>query len=233
VAAHADQGFTGTLGFRSDGVVELWDPVTGKTTPAQTVRRESSHTRVALDLPPSGSVFVVFRKTGQAAFAASAVPTRQVAVGGPWSLAFPAGWGTPASVRLDTLKSWTELDGPAPAKAFSGTAVYTAEFVLDTLAANACVELDLGRVEVIACVRVNGKAVGSVWAPPYKVDVSRAVKAGGNRLSVEVTSTWFNRLAYDAGLPEADRKTWTIKGPPRGSTLKPSGLLGPVTVNVK
>jgi hypothetical protein len=236
VAAHADQGFTGTLGFRADGVAELWDPVTGQTTPAPTPRRENSHTRVALDLPPSGSVFVVFRKTGKAAapaVARSAVPTRQVAVGGPWSLAFPAGWDTPASVTLDGLKSWTELDGPAPAKAFSGTAVYTAEFAIDALAANACVELDLGRVEVIASVRVNGQAVGTVWAPPYKVDVSRAVKAGVNRLAVEVTSTWFNRLAYDAGLPEAERKTWTIKGPRQGTDLKPSGLLGPVTVTVK
>jgi len=63
--------------------------------------------------------------------------------------------------------------------------------------------------------------------------VSRAVKAGVNRLSVEVTNTWFNRLAYDAGLPEAERKTWTIHGPAKGSALKPAGLLGPVTISVK
>jgi hypothetical protein len=235
VAAHADQGFSGTLGFRAGGSVELWDPVTGKTTPAQAVRREEAYTQVSLELPTSGSVFVVFRKAGKAAVptVASAVSARQAAVGGPWSLAFPAGWDAPASVKLDGLKSWTELDGAAAAKAFSGTAEYTTEFALDAPASNACVELDLGRVEVIASVRVNGEAVGTVWAPPYKVDVSRAVKAGVNRLSVEVTSTWFNRLAYDAGLPEAERKTWTIHGPEKGSALKPAGLLGPVTLSVK
>jgi hypothetical protein len=50
---------------------------------------------------------------------------------------------------------------------------------------------------------------------------------------VEVTSTWFNRLAYDAGLPEDKRKTWTISGPEKGSPLRESGLIGPVTLVVE
>ena len=58
------------------------------------------------------------------------------------------------------------------------------------------------------------------------------MRPGLNTLSVEVTSTWFNRLAYDAGLPEAERKTWTIKGPAKDVVLRPSGLLGPVTLYV-
>jgi hypothetical protein len=58
------------------------------------------------------------------------------------------------------------------------------------------------------------------------------VRLGVNRLTVEVTSTWFNRLVYDAGLPEAERKTWTISGPNKDAALQLSGLLGPVTVRV-
>jgi len=94
------------------------------------------------------------------------------------------------------------------------------------------VELDLGRVEVIARVLLNGKPVGTVWSPPYRLDITRMVKPGVNRLSVEVTSTWFNRLVFDAGQPEAARKTWTIKGPDKGAALNPAGLLGPVTLCV-
>jgi hypothetical protein len=236
VAAHADQGFRGELGFRAHGVVELWDPVTGKTMAAPAVRRQSARTRVTLDLPPSGSVFVVFRKTGPAAapaVASSAVPARSLQIGGPWTLSFPAGWDVPSAVKLDTLRPWMDLEGSPAAKAFSGTATYTTEFTLDAFAPNSRAELDLGQVEVIAAVKVNGCAVGTVWSPPYRVDISQAVKAGVNRLSVEVTSTWYNRLAYDAGLPEPQRKTWTIKGPAKGSPFKPSGLLGPVTVTVK
>ena len=94
------------------------------------------------------------------------------------------------------------------------------------------VQLDLGRVAVIARVRINGQPAGTLWAPPYRLDITRLVQPGPNRLSMEVTSTWFNRLAYDAGLDEKVRKTWTINGPAKGSAPVPSGLLGPVTVRV-
>jgi len=49
-------------------------------------------------------------------------------------------------------------------------------------------------------------------------------------LRIDVTSTWFNRLAYDAGLPENERKTWTISAPPKNTPPKPAGLIGPVTL---
>jgi hypothetical protein len=39
-------------------------------------------------------------------------------------------------------------------------------------------------------------------------------------------------LAYDAGLDEKARKTWTINGPAKGSARLPAGLLGPVIVRV-
>ena len=48
--------------------------------------------------------------------------------------------------------------------------------------------------------------------------------------SMKITGTWFNRLAYDASLPEAERKTWTIAGPAAGSPLRESGLIGPVKI---
>ena len=60
---------------------------------------------------------------------------------------------------------------------------------------------------------------------PYRCEIGAFVKDGDNELRVDVTSTWFNRLAYDSGLPEKDRKTWTIAAPPR-----PTGLFGSVTL---
>lgn len=71
--------------------------------------------------------------------------------------------------------------------------------------------LDLGRVETVATVFVNGRKVRTLWAPPYRCQVELA--AGANELRVEVANTWFNRLVYDAGQPEAQRKTWTIGAP--------------------
>ena len=120
----------------------------------------------------------------------------------------------------------------AEARAFSGTATYTTEFTLDSLVPGSRVELDLGRVEVIAGVKLNGEPVGTVWAAPYRLDITHSVKPGVNRLSLAVTSTWFNRLAYDAGLDEKARKTWTISGPAKDRPLRPAGLLGPVAVRL-
>ena len=61
VAAPAHQGFKGTLRFRSVGDAELWNPLSGEMTPAGIVRRDGKTSLVALDVPPSGSLFVVFR----------------------------------------------------------------------------------------------------------------------------------------------------------------------------
>lgn len=69
-------------------------------------------------------------------------------------------------------------------------------------------------------------------APPYSLDITEAVKTGKNTLTVEITSTWFNRLVYDAGQPEEMRKTWTINGPSKDAPLRDSGLLGPVKYNI-
>jgi len=49
--------------------------------------------------------------------------------------------------------------------------------------------LDLGRVEVMAKVTLNGKVYDTLWMPPFELDVTDALKAGQNTLSVLVTST--------------------------------------------
>ena len=92
------------------------------------------------------------------------------------------------------------------------------------------VQLDLGMVNMIAEVFVNGEKVRTVWCSPYSLDISQYVKQGENNLQVKVTSTWFNRLVHDASLPEAERKTWTISGPSADAKLKEYGLLGPVNL---
>ena len=98
--------------------------------------------------------------------------------------------------------------------------------------------LDLGDVRDFARAFVNGQEVAALWAQPYRCDITSFVKQGYNSLKVEVTSTWFNRLAYDFSQPPEKRKTWTIwdiggKPPPclkPGAQLRDSGLLGPVRI---
>lgn len=92
--------------------------------------------------------------------------------------------------------------------------------------------LDLGRVEMIAAVTVNGCPVQTLWAPPYRVEITDYLRPGKNTLVVDVTNTWFNRLVYDAGKAPEERKTWVIRWPSPDEPLRDGGLLGPVRVDV-
>ena len=116
------------------------------------------------------------------------------------------------------------------ARAFSGTAVYTTEFEFEDVGER--VMLDLGQVESIARVELNGKTFYDLWSYPYKLDVTSAAKKGKNALKIEVTNTWYNRLVYEGWLPEAKRRTWTFRRPSERLPLFDSGLLGPVSVTL-
>jgi beta-galactosidase/beta-glucuronidase len=153
----------------------------------------------------------------------------------PWRLSFPKGWGAPERVTLETPISWTEIPGfTAEAKAYSGTVVYESEFDFGgTTDGERCI-LDLGRVETIAKVYLNGKEVRTLWCEPYSCDVTGFVKKGRNSLKIEVTNTWRNRVVYDLNQPEKDRKTWILYqknfNPSLDSPLIPAGILGQVKV---
>ena len=88
--------------------------------------------------------------------------------------------------------------------------------------------LSLGDVEDWAEVFVNGRKAAMLWCEPYACDLRPFLKDGANEIRVEVTSTWYNRLVHDAGLPEAERKTWTIAGPKADAGFRKSGLVGPI-----
>ncbi|MHB1455063.1 MAG: glycosylhydrolase-like jelly roll fold domain-containing protein, partial [Saccharofermentanales bacterium] len=103
-----------------------------------------------------------------------------------------------------------------------------------------------------------GKLCGTVWKPPYCVDISAAAKSGVNKLEIEVVNLWINRMIGDEQLPEdsnwKDFETllewpeWFKEGKPRPSgrftftsckhykkdtPLVSSGLLGPVILKLK
>lgn len=149
-----------------------------------------------------------------------------------WSLKFPAGWGAPPEIQLDKLESWTDSSDDG-VRHFSGTATYSTEFQLPQLPENARAILNLGAVQVTGRVLVNGKEMGVVWKLPYALDITSAVVAGKNTLEVEVTNLWPNRIIGDASLPEGQRFTHTnITKYTARSPLLPSGLLGPVQVEI-
>jgi len=236
VCAPAGKAFNGELSFKTKGNAELWDPLSGEITPVKS-RIENNRSIVEMDLAQAGSCFVVFREDADnqsdRVFSNASVEKTVIDINNDWKISFPAGWGAPENVQLDGLKAWKDLDFSPEGKAFSGSATYSVSFDIEKVKPETDYILDLGKVEMIAVVSLNGKELRTLWSPPYRLDLSEAIKAGKNELKIEVTSTWFNRLVYDAGQAEEKRKTWTINGPSKDSSLKDSGLLGPVTLSVK
>jgi hypothetical protein len=267
VASAAAEPVTARCTFRVHGRPgELWDPETGQRRPLDVAFTPDGRTAVDLALGPSGSAFVVFPTAG-----AQSVPPRAAGTGrernnatpaalrtvqtlvGPWTVAFPAGSGAPAQLPVESLFAWNHHADPQ-VRHFSGTAIYRHTFTAP--ATSGRIELDLGRVEIMARVRLNQRDLGILWKPPYRVDLTEAIHPGPNQLEIAVVNLWVNRLIGDAALPEdAEREKngrlirwpdWVLAGKasPAGrqtfvtfplwkkeEPLRDSGLLGPVTVS--
>lgn len=248
--------------FRVNGKQpEFWWPETGRIEPVAVFETNDVGTRVPLRLDASGSVFVIFRQTAREPQPMAGgknwldfETVRELT--GPWELSFPPNWGVPERVTLDKLISWSEHDDPG-VKYFSGTAAYGKRFEWNPKSLDSTqksrVFLDLGKVRIMAQVLLNGRDLGTLWKPPYRVEVTHALKSGDNTLEIKVVNLWINRLIGDEQLPEdSERKLdgtleewpqWLTEGKPSPSgrftfsthllwkkddPLVESGLMGPV-----
>jgi len=227
--------------FRIEGKSpELWDPITGKTRDLPDYNISDSTTSIPLKLEAFESAFIVFRKDtdlntvkSNANFANYPRLIKNIPIKGDWYVNFdPKMWGPAKPVIFKQLQDWT-LNASDSIKYYSGTALYHNAFEISKVNKNESIVLDLGVVTAIAKVKVNGVDVGGAWAPPYKVDITSALKKGKNILEVKVVNTWVNHLIGDSRLPEKDRKIpkkYNIYLP--DSKLMPAGLVGPVKLEV-
>ncbi len=256
IASPSDMPVTATCTFRVTGKsAELWNPETGGRHPLETIPSHDGQTTARVPLGPDGSTFVVFRSgvpvAARNSFESIGGSDATFPIDSPWSLTFP---GFPEPLRLKTLMSWSDHPDPG-VRHFSGTAIYQTSFRMESIPENPI--LDLGRVGVMARVKLNGTDLGILWKPPYQVDVAGALVQGQNQLEISVVNLWVNRLIGDAALPDdspGDRDPsgrliqwpqWVLDGKqsPTGRSsfvtfplwkahenLQESGLLGPVLV---
>ncbi|WP_080055104.1 glycosyl hydrolase [Spirosoma aerolatum] len=220
---------------------ELWNPVTGEVSAISAYQQETNRIKIPVSLPPYGAYFVVFTPTPTDAKPVAtelqhpASTTSIMALDGPWQLSFPKGWGAPSSTTFPKLISWTQSEQKG-IRYFSGIATYQQTFQYKSVASKKQrLYLDLGRVSKLGEVWLNNKPLGIVWTPPYRVDITDAIKPGSNVLKVEVANTWSNRLTGDAITGETFTKTNITKANknlvPWGKLpLIESGLLGPVRI---
>jgi hypothetical protein len=154
-------------------------------------------------------------------------------IGGGWEVTFDPNWGGPEKpVVFNDLSDWTDQSDPG-IKHYSGKATYRKTFdVPEDLRKGGRLRLNLGVVKNVAEVRLNGRNLGVVWAEPFSVDITDAVKPAGNKLEADVMNLWPNRLIGDAGLPAEKRLARTSITMDPNAPLLDSGLLGPVTLQI-
>jgi len=257
VANTSNRRIEGSVRFRSTrSAAEAWDPESGEI--LEKIRLRGG-TPISLALAPYESrVFVLQNKFDDelersvGATQSSRTVEKQLAdLNGGWQIQFP---GSAQSQAFSKLTSWPELPGR---KYYSGEAVYTRAVSIDqALAPDAHLFLDFGigtpttdtrppnapgtqafldpPIREAAIIFVNGKKAGSLWHPPYRIDISKLVHRGENRIEILVYNTAINELA---GQPPRDDSALIAKYGKRFSAqdmenLQPlsSGLLGPITL---
>jgi len=151
---------------------------------------------------------------------------------GAWQVCFSTGTSAAKSMSFSELISWTEHGDPE-VKFASGTATYIKEFYVpqESLAEDTMSFLELGRVKNVARVKINGKDMGVLWKPPFRLDATRVVMPGTNLLEVRVANLWPNRLIGDQLVSQEERRTSSdLPYYPQDWPLYESGLLGPVQI---
>lgn len=212
---------------------QLWNPANGtvRTLP-QFMPVADNGITVPVQLEPLESAFIVFRKDAAPATGTLNYPDYQTVTdlaNATWNIEFEASRRGPQAITVDSLFDWSQHPDKNMAN-YSGKAVYTTEFDLAEVPQTETY-VDLGKVMVMAKVKVNGQYAGGAWTYPYRVDITPLLQAGKNTLEVEVVSTWRNRLIGDAALAPEQRVTsvnFDIVTP--GEPLQSSGLLGPVKI---
>jgi hypothetical protein len=222
-----DAGKTVVAKFRvADKVPEVWMPDSGKIYRLPDAKNLGQQTEVTLHFGPSESYFIVFRDASKAS-AAARVPWLHSEglvqdLSADWSVNFQLGKPN-LTEPMPRLVSWIELKNES-AKYHSGNATYRKIFDWKATARpdsgdGSTLSLDLGDVQVIARVVVNGHDCGIAWKQPYRVDVTQALKPGENVIEITVANLWVNRIIGDQRFP--DDIEWTSQ---TGSTAAGQGL---------
>jgi len=253
--------------FRASGqLAQWWDATTGRITPAGAVAAADQTSTVDIALPPLGAKFLVFsaRPVPAEAPGGSAAAGSTVDLSTDWDVTFAnaSGEPNPDPQHLAVLASWT--DQPAT-KFFSGVGTYTKQVDVPAalLGAGLRQVLDFGSgapaptvgramgvranfqppIGDAAVVYVNGQRAGSLWTPPYTLDLTGLLHPGANELRIEVANRAVNYMADTVHHPLPDYRALNASPIYGGNRFQPqdlariqvcpSGLLGPVVLRAE
>ena len=238
--------------FRVEGMqAEWWDPFNGEVSAAKVDSASSNGTTIALNLEPYGSRVLVFSRRRLPA-------TKFESVGSVSRVELSTGWKLSIGenskpISMDHLESWTENEAT---RYFSGTATYENDLNLSEhfLPETTKARLDFGEgtpipeqtlrsgmqawfdppVHEAAVLYINEQRAGSVWCPPYSLEVSGFLRPGPNKIKIVVANLALN---YMAGRRLPDYRLLNLRYGERFQAQDmdkvqpiPSGLFGPISL---
>ncbi len=186
---------------------EWWDPFTGEISPAG----KSNTLEIAFE--PYESRVLVFEDASpstQPAMRTSAHPAdpQVTALDSNWTVTFP---DLHLTRHFDKLHSWSDDE---ETRFYSGPAIYERSFSSSSRAGKN-VYLDFGTatptnsvdkhqrffagldapIREAAQVFVNDQLAGSLWKPPYRLNITKFTHVGENRMRIVVYNSALNELA--------------------------------------
>ena len=207
---------------------QVWDLQTGKRY-ALPLDKDGSYT---VDLGPVESALVVFEKSKPFDLPVwqplhtfiETIPATDISDNWDVTLCHSLLYDT-TNAHFDTL---FDLKDNETYQHFCGTIVYHKTINCDRDDAhNVSTILDLGLVEGVSEVFVNGQSVGVQYYGRRIHDITDYLQEGENDLEVRVTTTMGNYLKTFSR--EENPTTWIyVNHPRRDQPLQPQGLLGPV-----
>jgi len=214
---------------------ELWDAVTGEVRVLNNYSQKEGRIIIPIKMEGLQSWFIVFSNSEEEIQTVYDTNFPELTIvqtlDSSWQVDFKnKEIGPKAPVKFSKLQDWITNENDK-IKYYSGTALYSSTFQYGGENNANPVFIDLGKVGVMASVKVNGIDVGTTWIAPYKLEITDAIKSGENTVEVEVVNVWRNRLTGDKLLPEDERTTWVlVDSVTPEEELISSGLIGPVTI---
>jgi len=209
----SNRSLSTTLRFRTQAEhATWWDPFSGQSTPV------SGDDTVPVELDAYESRILLASKEAPAKLSPREKPARHgdaatIDLGSDWTVTFP---GLNKTIAMSKLRSWSE--DPAT-RFYSGKAIYEKQFWLTEESEKAYLEFGPGReiqasdkhsrflaglespIREVCQVFVDDRLAGSIWKPPYKLEVPGRLRKGEHHLRIEVYNTAINELAGRA-LPD-------------------------------
>lgn len=215
---------------------QIWLPVSGEIRTETEWKEKDGHTIMPLRLAPYESLFVVLQQGADTPNVKGSNWTQTTPcckIKTPWKVSFAAdAKNSPVAKTFTSLTDWSAHTDPR-IKYYSGTAVYENKFRMEERPAEKnryFIELD--EVYNMAEIKINGRECGTIWTPPYRVEITDALRHGDNTVEIAVVNTWANRIRGNQLNPDASSETWTIVPYSlNNAPMQKSGLVGEVRVS--